>query len=92
MGLISTFKQSRSARGIEAQLRRIADALEFIAVQQYGGYRFDAPGGPVVGTAGEEREEAAVGYVDEEADAMRELELAYRRSKGLRPREEVEDE
>jgi hypothetical protein len=67
-------------RGVERQLKRIADALDIIVEENYG--RRLTPSTPPSGP------EPEVLYTDEEADAVREMEEAMRRYKG-KPEEEA---
>jgi hypothetical protein len=67
-------------RGVERQLKRIADLLE-IVVEEFSGRRLVSPAAPT----GPEPE---VLYTDEEADALREFEEAM--SKGRIPPPESE--
>jgi hypothetical protein len=69
-------------RGVERQLRRIADLLEIVVEESYG--RRLSPPAPVTGP------EPEVLYTDEEADAVREMEELM--SKGRVKREGGEEE
>jgi len=66
-------------RGVERQLKRIADALDIILEETYGRRQTPSPSptGP----------EPEVLYTDEEADAVREMEEAMRKYKA-QPEEE----
>ena len=61
-------------KGVEKQLRRIADLLEIVVEESYG--RRLTPATAPIGP------EPEVLYTDEEADAVREMEEAMKRYKG----------